>query len=981
MANQQHPKARLVKCPKCARILPEPKHVPLYTCGGCGTILQAKHYKGKNESLSQGSNGQPIEQSNGINHSSDGGESSGSSRKSSSYITEESAKIERQDLDAAENSRQSVQNGATDSAYQTSILADESSFPTKRENGEIINTTIDKSQSRDHVLSEDPIALVNTESAEQTTAAAAINDNNGQCDDTAVENHSRSQQQRRNLHDDGKTYTSDEKKESEQPQPAFVIEAIEDNDDQHDQGQVEDEREASTSHTSEYQVEGNASDGEMSRKDTERKHSCEDIPREEINSNCLDSADKPKVPQLAKEDGNREDQNNSVECMTEQLLTEAPLSTEIIEYGSKSDMFDEPSRKNIESSNDSAVYESEQVQCSNTPEISEAVSTHKEVDGLLNAVARPPSKNSLVNDGSVSSSDENVHQVPVQLEVARLANEYGNRKEQNNSVECMTEKLSTETPLSAEITECGSKSEIVRVTSGQTFDKSKDNAVYESEQLQCTDKPEISVAVGMHKQVDGLLKEVPRSPTKNSLAYDGSISSSEENDNQVPGQYMHVTAEENPKWDNLPSDKMTSNYLETRPQAKSFSSTLLPKKLKSSIMEEEENRIPGPGRNRTGNLNINSFMHRVPNYRRSADMAFETGSSSSYVHDDPPFEQMRRRPYRSRYHGYVDRSRDHGWKEKEFLPMYYDYETSGEIYHGAKYHGYTDRRRRAESWSISGPLPPMPSYSGEVFNGRYQNSEPYVHRHHDNLRWSGQLPPHAFCCRPKWDPYDSYSTSPQRYADLEPYSWAHDTVSVSDDQRHKDEILRRVYLREKRQAVKRHVQPLAGGAPFITCYFCLNVLQLPQHSLLPGRKSNRLKCGACSKVVEVSLEKEGCLSGASNIDRNTILDSSANGNHSHGSSLITANGRELLPQDSLGRGQRKMVPGNSRSGDRMIGSHDAEPPESLEEKRVNVTWQLPARSKSPLHRLMGYSTPQDLLTAHEADTEYNSSGSEVQMDP
>lgn len=40
MANQQHPKARLVKCPKCARILPEPKHVPLYTCGGCGTILQ-----------------------------------------------------------------------------------------------------------------------------------------------------------------------------------------------------------------------------------------------------------------------------------------------------------------------------------------------------------------------------------------------------------------------------------------------------------------------------------------------------------------------------------------------------------------------------------------------------------------------------------------------------------------------------------------------------------------------------------------------------------------------------------------------------------------------------------------------------------------------------------------------------------------------------------------------------------------------------
>ncbi|KAK4756011.1 hypothetical protein SAY87_009768 [Trapa incisa] len=38
------PEVHLVKCPKCRNLLPEPADVVVYKCGGCDTILQAKHW-------------------------------------------------------------------------------------------------------------------------------------------------------------------------------------------------------------------------------------------------------------------------------------------------------------------------------------------------------------------------------------------------------------------------------------------------------------------------------------------------------------------------------------------------------------------------------------------------------------------------------------------------------------------------------------------------------------------------------------------------------------------------------------------------------------------------------------------------------------------------------------------------------------------------------------------------------------------------
>ncbi|RAL54946.1 hypothetical protein DM860_013642 [Cuscuta australis] len=45
MSNEMNAKVRTVRCPKCLHLLQEPADFPVYKCGGCGTILQAKRRK------------------------------------------------------------------------------------------------------------------------------------------------------------------------------------------------------------------------------------------------------------------------------------------------------------------------------------------------------------------------------------------------------------------------------------------------------------------------------------------------------------------------------------------------------------------------------------------------------------------------------------------------------------------------------------------------------------------------------------------------------------------------------------------------------------------------------------------------------------------------------------------------------------------------------------------------------------------------
>jgi len=622
-----------------------------------------------------------------------------------------------------------------------------------------------------------------------------------------------------------------------------------------------------------------------------------------------------------------------------------------------------------------------------------------------------------------------------------------NRKEGNGFVECLSEKLDgiklDEAPSPTEIAQVGDeKNSTVAFEIGQSdgvsaSSSAKDMIITEEaistnvsqsppcESSSLNDVMETSTqkidfenstmqgfrtlkSSGAVNTVGNLLEVGPRSPTKGPSACEESISSFDGNDDLVSRQEEHLSeetllqdnavsgyvgTEESSEWNNEP---LSAKAYESEGKS---SSMLLDEKLDRSKIEDEEsleeNQLPFrdstvPSRH--------GFPPRIPPYR-SSEVAYETGSSSSYVHDELPGDYMHHHPYRyvnpetwaRKAHasrGATDRRRrssEEGWRENEFLAMYYGYETSGEIYQRAGYHdGYLDRRRRSESWSQSGSLPRMP-YSGEVFNGRCPIRNPYMHRHHylDNLGWSAQRPSSGiFChqglCIPpsreiSWDPYESYPTSPQHLMEPEPYPWSHRLTIFPDDQRYKDQIMRRLYLREKRQAAKRHLQPVAGGAPFITCYFCFRVLRLPPDFLLTRRRrkeAHMLKCGACLKILEFSLENEcsfaSCMPNSSeeaHIDVN-------NGNFVSKEVKVRAtHSEEMLSDNSFGGSEKEKGKPVSMNEVRTAESDNAAVGPVVQGRQLKVTWQLPARTKSPLHRLMGYSSPHDLLNGHVENVE------------
>ncbi|OVA01920.1 Protein of unknown function DUF3133 [Macleaya cordata] len=54
----------------------------------------------------------------------------------------------------------------------------------------------------------------------------------------------------------------------------------------------------------------------------------------------------------------------------------------------------------------------------------------------------------------------------------------------------------------------------------------------------------------------------------------------------------------------------------------------------------------------------------------------------------------------------------------------------------------------------------------------------------------------------------------------------------------------------------RRCLPIAGGAPFITCYNCFQLLPLPRKLLLMENNQQKLRCGACSTVISVLVENK-----------------------------------------------------------------------------------------------------------------------------
>ncbi|XP_048446460.1 uncharacterized protein LOC103952812 isoform X1 [Pyrus x bretschneideri] len=349
------------------------------------------------------------------------------------------------------------------------------------------------------------------------------------------------------------------------------------------------------------------------------------------------------------------------------------------------------------------------------------------------------------------------------------------------------------------------------------------------------------------------------------------------------------------------------------------------------------------------------------------------------------------------------------WKEKN-MPQYRSYEAfEKELYHDPNYQRYPRRHRPGSLYPPQHHRKNMRiPFSSQATTSRHQPDSSYLHYGPQDWQCSAPLSQPVRCsnnrlCRVHpghscWTSYDKsrpstperYMGTPERYMGSDSPLWGHETMS--DDLRHQRHDAKKLY-RETQRLAKRHFRPIAGGAPIITCYNCSELLQIPADFLLFKRRYHRLRCGACSEVLKFSLQKRAHIVP---YEQNAIAPLSEVGDYN-----AAANGSNLAHHadpvscsDDYGYGPSyyhsyssdgdpgAFAPSNSPQGDSedQNMSHNSLDPmrerkklalrePQNKDKNPIVTFvsarpslsseieELPAKSSSPLHRLMGYASP------------------------
>ncbi|XP_028791958.1 protein ENHANCED DISEASE RESISTANCE 4 [Neltuma alba] len=120
------------------------------------------------------------------------------------------------------------------------------------------------------------------------------------------------------------------------------------------------------------------------------------------------------------------------------------------------------------------------------------------------------------------------------------------------------------------------------------------------------------------------------------------------------------------------------------------------------------------------------------------------------------------------------------------------------------------------------------------------------------------------------------------------------------------------YFRSRFQKVvlaggSHHCRPIAGGSPFITCFNCFELLQLPKKALVMTKNCpQNVRCGACSSEISLSvIDKKLIISPHTEIKgTSTSVDDSsdefANSCESHSHGHLKSNGANFSSDDYSG---------------------------------------------------------------------------------
>lgn len=177
------------------------------------------------------------------------------------------------------------------------------------------------------------------------------------------------------------------------------------------------------------------------------------------------------------------------------------------------------------------------------------------------------------------------------------------------------------------------------------------------------------------------------------------------------------------------------------------------------------------------------------------------------------------------------------------------------------------------------PQPLHPYFSGQYTDTNPNSFEPYppnsiFHQPscsclHCYERVSAPVPPPSFCNKR----FPDVPNNPVMYHHKNPGAFgplghnSRSTIpppsSISDPQRHarwpsdlNSDMGSFVRCHPRRVVLAsgaHYCRPIAHGAPFITCYNCFELLQLPKKVLLTVKNQQKIRCGACSAVINFAV--------------------------------------------------------------------------------------------------------------------------------
>ncbi|KAJ0265193.1 hypothetical protein HA466_0015300 [Hirschfeldia incana] len=130
----------------------------------------------------------------------------------------------------------------------------------------------------------------------------------------------------------------------------------------------------------------------------------------------------------------------------------------------------------------------------------------------------------------------------------------------------------------------------------------------------------------------------------------------------------------------------------------------------------------------------------------------------------------------------------------------------------------------------------------------------------------------------------------------------------------------------------RRCHPLAGGAPFIACHSCFELLCLPKKKLLAQERLHKLQCGACSEVISFRI-----------VDKRLVFSS---GNEGTAESVsIEVEDRSATNNVAVVEKQSSVELNNNNSGNDFPRKDEEEEEEPIRNHQKNTTRSIRSESQ------------------------------------